>query len=60
MSMLRSWILWAMVPLVLTTAYRAISGDYVRHVRIARVTLPMWLYVSVTGVVVYLLLYHLR
>jgi uncharacterized membrane protein YozB (DUF420 family) len=50
----------AMVPFVLMTAYRALSGDYVRHVRIARPTLPVWLYVSVTGVVVYLLLYHLR
>lgn len=50
----------AMVPFVLMTAYRALSGDYVRHVRIARRTLPVWLYVSVTGVVVYLLLYHLR
>ena len=50
----------AMVPFVLTTAYRALSGDYVRHVRIARRTLPVWLYVSVTGVVVYLLLYHLH
>jgi uncharacterized membrane protein YozB (DUF420 family) len=50
----------AMVPFVLTTAYRALSGDYVRHVRIARLTLPVWLYVSVTGVIVYLLLYHLR
>jgi uncharacterized membrane protein YozB (DUF420 family) len=49
-----------MVPFVLMTAYRALSGDYVRHVRIARLTLPVWLYVSVTGVVVYLLLYHLR
>jgi uncharacterized membrane protein YozB (DUF420 family) len=50
----------AMVPFVLTTAYRALSGDYVRHVRIARRTLPVWLYVSVTGVIVYVLLYHLR
>jgi putative membrane protein len=49
----------AMVPFVLTTVYRALAGDFVRHVRIARVTLPVWLYVSVTGVLVYLLLYHL-
>jgi putative membrane protein len=49
----------AMVPFVLTTVYRALSGNFVRHVRIARLTLPVWLYVSVTGVVVYLLLYHL-
>ena len=50
----------AMVPFVLTTLYRALSGDFVRHVRIARFTLPVWLYVSLTGVVVYLLLYQLR
>jgi uncharacterized membrane protein YozB (DUF420 family) len=47
-----------MVPFVLTTVYRALTGSFVRHVRIARLTLPVWLYVSVTGVVVYLLLYH--
>lgn len=47
------------VPLVLTTLYRAARGDFVRHRRIARVTLPLWLYVSVTGVIVYLMLYHI-
>lgn len=46
-------------PFVLTTLWRALSGDFVRHRRIARVTLPMWLYVSVTGVIVYWMLYHL-
>jgi putative membrane protein len=46
------------VPLVLVTAYRAARGDFVRHRRIARWTLPLWLYVSVTGVIVYLMLYH--
>jgi uncharacterized membrane protein YozB (DUF420 family) len=49
----------AMVPFVLTTVYRALAGQFERHVPIARKTLPVWLYVSVTGVVVYLLLYHL-
>src|SRR2546425_12036326 len=49
----------AMVPFVLTTVYRALSGQFDRPVRIARRTLPVWLYVSVTGVLVYLLLYHL-
>jgi uncharacterized membrane protein YozB (DUF420 family) len=49
----------AMVPFVLTTLYRALSGQFVRHVVIARRTLPVWLYVSVTGVIVYLLLYRL-
>ena len=47
----------AMVPFVLTTLYRALGRDFVRHVRLARFTLPVWLYVSVTGVVVYLVLY---
>ena len=48
-----------MVPFVLTTVYRALSGQFDRHVPLARRTLPVWLYVSVTGVLVYLLLYHL-
>ena len=47
------------VPLVLVTLYRAAGGDFVRHRAIARWTLPLWLYVSVTGVIVYLMLYHL-
>jgi uncharacterized membrane protein YozB (DUF420 family) len=46
------------VPLVLTTVLRAWRGDFGRHMRIARWTLPIWLYVSVTGVVVYWMLYH--
>jgi putative membrane protein len=46
------------VPLALTTIYRGLSAQFDRHRRIARWTLPIWLYVSVTGVVVYLLLYH--
>jgi putative membrane protein len=49
----------AMVPFVLTTLYRALTGDFTRHARLARWTLPTWLYVSVTGVLVYWLLYHL-
>ena len=48
----------AITPLVLTTLWRALSDDLARHRRIARVTLPIWLYVSVTGVVVYWMLYH--
>lgn len=47
------------VPLVLVTLYRAARGDFLRHRRIARWTLPIWLYVSVTGVIVYLMLYHI-
>jgi uncharacterized membrane protein YozB (DUF420 family) len=49
----------AMVPFVLTTLYRALGGQFERHARLARLTLPVWLYVSVTGVLVYWLLYHL-
>ena len=47
------------VPLALTTIHRAWTGRFDRHRRIARWTLPIWLYVSVTGVLVYLMLYHL-
>jgi uncharacterized membrane protein YozB (DUF420 family) len=47
------------VPLVLVTLYRAARGDFERHRRIARWTLPIWLYVSITGVVVYLMLYQI-
>jgi uncharacterized membrane protein YozB (DUF420 family) len=47
------------VPLVIITLRRALRGDYLRHRRIARWTYPLWLYVSVTGVVVYLMLYRL-
>ena len=47
------------VPLALVTTARGLRGDYVRHRRIARWTLPLWLYVSVTGVIVYLMLYQL-
>ena len=49
----------AIVPLVALTFYRAFRRDFVRHRRIARITLPLWLYVSVTGVIVYLMLYRL-
>ena len=47
------------LPLALLTAARGLRGDYGRHVHIARWTLPLWLYVSVTGVIVYLMLYQL-
>jgi uncharacterized membrane protein YozB (DUF420 family) len=47
------------VPLVLVTLSRALRADFVRHRRIARWTLPIWFYVSVTGVVVYWMLYRL-
>ncbi|HLG19117.1 MAG TPA: DUF420 domain-containing protein [Bdellovibrionota bacterium] len=52
-------ILAAIVPpLAVVTAMRAFQGAFDRHRRIARWTLPIWLYVSVTGVLVYWLLYH--
>ena len=47
------------LPLALMTAARGLTAQYDRHVRIARWTLPLWLYVSVTGVVIYLMLYQL-
>ena len=47
------------LPLAITTAARGLSAQYDRHVQIARWTLPLWLYVSVTGVVIYLILYRL-
>ena len=49
----------AIVPLALITLSRALAEKFDRHRRIARWTLPIWLYVSVTGVIVYFLLYRL-
>ena len=46
------------LPLVLRTLFLATKGRFGQHVRIAKWTFPVWMYVSVTGVVVYLLLYH--
>ena len=46
------------VPLIYITLRHALSGRFDRHKRMARVTLPIWLYVSVTGVVVYWMLYR--
>jgi len=48
------------VPLVLTTLALAFRKRFDRHKRWARWTLPIWLYVSITGVIVYVMLYHLR
>lgn len=47
------------VPLVLMTLRQAFKARWQRHRRLARWTLPMWLYVSVTGVVIYIMLYQL-
>ena len=47
------------LPLVLRTTYLGLRGRFQNHVRIARWTFPIWMYVSVTGVVVYLMLYEM-
>ena len=47
------------LPLALTTTARGLRAQYGRHVKVARWTLPIWLYVSVTGVVIYVMLYRL-
>ncbi len=53
-------VLAAVVPvLAIVTLFRALQERFDRHRRIARWTLPIWLYVSVTGVTVYLMLYRL-
>ena len=53
-------ILAALVaPMAVIVLRRALKNDFTRHRRMARITLPVWLYVSITGVVIYLMLYHL-
>ena len=47
------------VWLVTLTLIRALRYDFARHARIAQITFPIWLYVSITGVVIYVMLYHL-
>jgi uncharacterized membrane protein YozB (DUF420 family) len=49
----------AIVPLAVVTLFRAWKANFAKHARIARWTLPIWLYVSVTGVVIYWMLYQL-
>ncbi len=44
------------LPFILFTAYRALSGDYEKHKKLARITWPVWLYVAISGVVVYLMI----
>ncbi|HEY0839445.1 MAG TPA: DUF420 domain-containing protein [Vulgatibacter sp.] len=48
-----------LVPMVLRTVWLPWKGRFPQHRKLARFTFPLWLYVSVTGVVVYLMLYHL-
>lgn len=47
------------VPLVIVTTLRGLRADFVRHRAIAKITFPLWMYVSVTGVVIYLMLYRM-
>ncbi len=44
------------LPFILYTAYRSLTGQYAKHKKLARYTWPLWLYVSITGVLVYLLI----
>ena len=46
------------LPMVLRTLFLAVKGRFPKHAGIARWTFPVWMYVSVTGVIVYLMLYH--
>ena len=58
LTMLATHIILAAIilPFILITSYRSLSGDYAAHKKIARITFPIWLYVSVTGVLVYLMI----
>jgi putative membrane protein len=47
-----------MVPMILKTFWHAFRGEWEAHKKIARITFPIWMYVSVTGVLVYFMLYH--
>jgi uncharacterized membrane protein YozB (DUF420 family) len=60
-SILASHVILAAVlfPMVLVTAGLALKGNTTRHRRVARVTLPIWLYVSITGVIIYLMAFHI-
>ena len=49
----------AIVPFILMTLWRALKGKFDMHKKLARWVFPVWLYISITGVVVYLLLYQL-
>ena len=60
-TMLFSHIVLAavIVPLVLMTVWFAVNGNFTRHPKIARWTLPIWLYVSISGVLIYILGFHI-
>lgn len=59
-TMLISHVILATIvtPMVMVTAWRALHGQFDRHKAIARWTFPIWLYVTVTGVLIYVILYH--
>ena len=59
-ALLISHVLLAMAvaPMVITSLAFGLRGSYPRHRRLARITFPIWTYVSVTGVFVYMMLYH--
>jgi len=61
LSILGSHVILSIValPMVLTTFFFSLTGRFAMHRRIARITFPIWLYVSVTGVIVYLMLYQI-
>lgn len=44
------------LPFILFTAYRALVGEWQQHIKLARITWPIWLYVAITGVVVYIMI----
>ena len=48
----------AMVPMILKTFWHAFRGEWEKHKKIAKITFPVWMYVSVTGVIVYFMLYQ--
>ncbi|MBI4115526.1 MAG: DUF420 domain-containing protein [Candidatus Omnitrophica bacterium] len=48
------------VPLVIVTLTRALKSQFERHVKIAHITFPIWLYVSVTGIIIYWMLYRVE
>jgi putative membrane protein len=60
-SLLASHVILAalIVPLVLITVFFALRGDFGKHPKIARWTLPIWLYVSISGVIIYILGFHI-
>jgi len=47
------------LPFIISTLTKGLRGQYARHKRVAKWTFPLWMYVSVTGVIVYLMLYQM-